>query len=77
MSAEQAAQYESALPSGTRLLTMQIDKEGTATADYNSALGTDAAPCVKAERRAQIERTLKEFTEIKNVVITVEGEIWE
>ncbi|MBI2551720.1 GerMN domain-containing protein [Candidatus Uhrbacteria bacterium] len=76
LSAEHAAQYASALPTGTRLLTMQIDKEGTARADYNSALDGQGAPCLKAERRAQIERTLKEFSEIKKVVITVEGEVW-
>lgn len=77
MPADLAERYESALPQGTRLLTMQIDKEGVATADYNDALDAAGAPCVKAERRAQIENTLKEFSEIKNVVITVAGKVWE
>lgn len=75
--ADQAEQYGSAFAPGTRLLTMQIDKEGVATAAYNDALDADGAPCVKAERRAQIERTLREFSEIKKVVITVDGKAWE
>ncbi len=73
---EAREKYASAFAPGTRLLTMQIDKDGTAHANYNSVLNAEATECVKAERRAQIETTLKEFPEIKNVVITVEGEAW-
>lgn len=75
--AEASEKYGSALAPGTRLLTMRIDEEGVAYADYNSALNTEAAECVKTQRRAQIESTLKEFPEIKGIVITVEGKVWE
>ena len=69
--------YVSALPSGTRLLTMRIDRDGVAHADYNGNLNNAVEGCAKAERRAQIESTLREFPEIKSVVITVEGKVWE
>ena len=74
---EQREQYASALALGTRLLSMKISPEGVATADYNSALNAELNDCSKTQRRAQIERTLREFTEIKQVVITVQGEKWE
>ena len=75
--AEQAEKYVSTLPSGTRLLTMQIDRDGIAHANYNSTLNAPATDCIKAERRVQIEATLKEFSQIKSVVITVEGKVWQ
>lgn len=75
MSQESSAQYVSALAPGTRLLTMRIDKEGVATANYNSMLREEENDCNKAQRRAQIEKTLREFSEIKSVRITVEGEV--
>lgn len=77
MPKEISNQYVSALVPGTRLLTMRISDAGVAIADYNSALDDAIAPCVKAQRRAQIEATLKEFAEIKGVAITVGGVGWE
>lgn len=75
--AEVREQYVSALSLATRLLSMRIDDEGAAMADYNSALDDALTSCAKDQRRAQIERTLKEFPEIKSVVVTVNGEVWE
>ena len=74
---EQREQYASALAPGTRLLSMKISPEGVAAADYNSALNAELNDCNKAQRRAQIERTLREFPEVKQVVITVQSEKWE
>lgn len=77
LSAEIADEYISALGAGTRLIVMRIDKEGVATADYNSALNEGLNDCNRAQRRAQIANTLKEFPQIKEVVITVNGQVWE
>ncbi len=72
-----AGDYVSAFAAGTRLILMRISPEGVATADYSSALNTDLNDCNKAQRRAQIVNTLKEFSQIKDVVITVNGQNWE
>jgi len=67
----------SALALGTRLLSMQISKEAVATANYNDKLNEELNDCNGPQRRAQIENTLREFAEIKEVVITVNGQVWE
>lgn len=74
---EAAGGYVSALGAGVRLIVMRIDKEGVATADYSRALSEGLNDCNTAQRRAQIVNTLKEFPQIKEVVITVNGEKWE
>lgn len=74
---EAREQYVSALAPATRLRSMKISPEGVATADYNAALNTELNDCNKPQRKAQIERTLKEFEEVKEVVITVDGKVWE
>lgn len=68
--------YTSALLSGTRLLSLKIDGEGTTTADYNSRLKEDLGECGAVQRRTQIENTLGEFAEVKKAVITINGEVW-
>lgn len=77
LTGEDAEKYASALVPGTRLLSMKMSPTGVATADYNTALNSELNDCNKAQRKAQIERTLKEFSEIKNVAITVEGKVWQ
>lgn len=72
-----AGDYVSAFAPGTRLIIMRISPEGVATADYSSALNTELNDCNRAQRRAQIVNTLKEFSQIKDVVITVNGQAWE
>lgn len=69
--------YVSALAQGTRLLTLRIDGEGKAAIDFNSRLKEELGKCGGAQRRAQIENTVREFPQVKAVAITVNGKIWE
>ncbi len=62
------------IPSEVKLNTIIIDN-GTANVDFNSALNEKTAgSCMVTSIRSQIEKTLKQFPTVKNVVISVEGE---
>ncbi|MBI4135688.1 GerMN domain-containing protein [Candidatus Uhrbacteria bacterium] len=77
MPADAGGDYISALSPGTRLIVMNIATDGIATADYSKALSDELNDCNTAQRRAQIVNTLKEFSQIKEVIITINGEVWE
>jgi len=69
--------YVTSILSGTRLLSLKIDKDGKAIVDYNAVLIKDLDECKAKQRRAQIEHTIQEFPKVKAVEITVDGQVWE
>jgi spore germination protein GerM len=71
------AGFVSALLPGTRFMNLRIDRDGKATADFNNKLNEELGECRKEQRRSQIINTLKQFPEIKEIVITVDKILWQ
>lgn len=71
--AEQGEGFRTAVLPGTTLLSVTVEGD-TAKADFSRqfALGI-AGSCNVAALRAQVEQTLKQFPNVKNVKILVEG----
>lgn len=75
---ESADGYESSLPERVRLKSVAADSEGVVTADFDDYLGRGVAgSCRVGAIRAQIESTLKQFPEVREVVISIDGETEE
>lgn len=71
---EKAAGYFSSLPEGAKLISLNI-KNGTAYADFDGGLDEKiGGSCRVSAIRSQIESTLKQFSSVKKVVISVNGE---
>lgn len=71
---ESAKGYNTSLPEGVRLKSVGADANGTVTADFDSALDRGVAgSCRVTAIRDQIVRTLEQFPEVHDVVITVDG----
>jgi len=66
--------YYSEIPPYTRLRDLRISGEGAAIADFNETLNVGGGSCAMTARRAQIENTLLQFPDIKEVIITVNGD---
>lgn len=64
--------FATEIPNGTRLRDITINN-GVARADFSAELNNAAGSCRVAAIRAQIERTLRQFSTVKSVVISVEG----
>lgn len=64
--------YVSQIPDAVELRSLRIEN-GTAYADFNSALNAGGSCRVQAIR-SQITNTLKQFATVNNVVISVNGE---
>lgn len=73
---ERAEGYETQIPPGTRLNKVVVSN-GVATADFSSELNSAAGSCRVTAIRSQIERTLKQFSTVSRVVISVNGETKE
>ena len=59
--------------SGTKLISLKIQND-TAFADFDELLGVNVAgSCRVMAIRAQIEQTLKQFSTVKNVIISING----
>lgn len=71
-SEERVQGYSTQIPSGTKLNKVTV-AGGIARADFSSELNTAAGACRVTAIRAQIERTLKQFSTVKSVIITVNG----
>jgi len=74
-SVDQQAQpgYGTHIPKGTQLISLKVSG-GTATAMFSSELENDGGGSCNAEAiRAEIEQTLKQFSSVHQVVISVEG----
>ncbi len=70
---EQSEGYRSEIPSGTQLNRIVIDA-GTARADFSAELNGAAGSCRVNAIRSQIEQTLRQFTTVRKVVISVQGD---
>jgi hypothetical protein len=71
--AEIVTGVSTSIPAGTVLQKIEI-KNDTAYVDFNSALDFQVGgSCRVTAIRAQIEQTLKQFSTIKNVVISING----
>ena len=71
---ERALGYASAIPQAAALKSVAADAAGTVTADFTEALERGVAgACRTSAIRAQIISTLRQFPEVRSVVITVGG----
>ena len=71
--AEKQKGYFTSLNDGVKLQKLNIEN-GVAKADFSDQLGKDVAgSCKIAAVRAQIARTLKQFSTVKDVVISING----
>jgi Immunoglobulin-like domain of bacterial spore germination/Sporulation and spore germination len=72
-SAEQAAGLRSAIPAGTRLLSMKI-ASGTATVDFSSAFESAATASTMPARLAQVIYTITQFPTVTSVRFQIDGQ---
>ncbi|OIO51774.1 hypothetical protein COY93_00945 [Candidatus Uhrbacteria bacterium CG_4_10_14_0_8_um_filter_58_22] len=67
--------YVSQLPANVKIKSVGADADGIVTADFDRNLDRGVAgSCRVGAIRAQIEATLRQFPEVKSVVVSVEGE---
>lgn len=67
--------YRTHIPKEARLNRLSI-VDGVAYVEFNSALEqTVAGSCRVSAIRAQIEQTLKQFSTIKNVILSIDGRV--
>lgn len=72
---EEGSKYFTSLPNGVTLKKLTIEN-GVAKADFNAALDQNVAgSCRVTSIRAQITETLKQFSSVKSVVISVDGRV--
>jgi len=73
-SSEESKGYISSVPSGVAINSLKISK-GTAYVDFNEKLGEGVGgSCLVDRLRAQITQTLKQFSTVDKVVISINGE---
>jgi hypothetical protein len=70
--AELNAGYISAIPEGVELNSIKIE-DGTLFVDFNQEVQSGGGSCAFASRLGSLNQTLKQFSTVKNVVISVEG----
>ncbi len=69
-----AAGYRTAIPSNVTLKSVAADAEGVVTADFDERLSRGVAgSCTVEAIRAQIGVTLKQFPEVRDVIVSVNG----
>lgn len=73
-SSETALGYFTSLPTNVKIKSLAVDARGTLTIDFDNGLQKGVAgSCRVTAIRAQIETTLKQFPEVREVVIMVNG----
>lgn len=71
---EEQAGYQTNIPARTKLKSVVIEN-GTAKADFSEELNQfGGGSCRVAAIRAQISETLKQFSSVTNVIISVNGQ---
>lgn len=71
---ERGKGYYSSIPIGTELNSLKVE-DGVAYADFNQKLTENiGGACLNSKIRSQIEGTLKQFSTVDKVVISVNGE---
>lgn len=69
-----AAGYRTSIPGSVKLKSVAADAAGTVTADFDARLSIGVAGSCRVESiRAQIGATLKQFPEVHDVVISING----
>jgi hypothetical protein len=69
-----ANKYYTLIPSGVKIKSLNIDSKGVAKVDFDSALEQGVGgSCRVSAIRSQITQTLKQFTTVKSVVISIDG----
>ncbi|HTK05467.1 MAG TPA: GerMN domain-containing protein [Candidatus Eisenbacteria bacterium] len=69
-----AAGYRTSIPGSVKLKSVAADANGTVTADFDDRLSRGVAGSCRIESiRAQIGATLKQFPEVHDVVISING----
>lgn len=71
--AEKSQGYYSSINPGVKVQSLTIDSNGTARADFSSELESPGGSCRVTEIRSEINFTLKQFSTIKNVIISING----
>jgi len=70
--------YATSLPKNVVLRSIAADADGVVTADFTSSLDRGVAgSCRVLSIRTQIEQTLRQFPEVRGVVISVDGDAEE
>ena len=69
---EKAAGYASAIPAGSKLNSLAM-VGGEARADFNAATESGGGSCSMAMRTEQITETLKQFSTVKIIRLSVDG----
>lgn len=72
---EVAGGYLTSIPAGVKLKSVAADANGVVTADFDDRLDRNVAgSCRVGSIRSQIAATLKQFPEVREVVISVNGD---
>jgi hypothetical protein len=75
---EESEGYDTSIPERAKIKSVAADAEGVVTADFDDRLDRGVAgSCRVSAIRAQIESTLKQFPEVRDVIISVDGETEE
>lgn len=66
--------YSTSIPVNAALKSVAADADGVVTADFTEALARGVSgPCRPATIRSQIAVTLRQFPEVRDVIITING----
>jgi hypothetical protein len=71
--AEMSDGYFSNINSGVKIQSLSIDANGTAHVDFSEELETTGGSCRVIEIRSEINYTLKQFSTVKDVIISING----
>jgi spore germination protein GerM len=70
--------YLTSINQGVKINSLTLDKQGTAKVDFNQQIQDQVGgSCRVSSIRAQITQTLEQFTSVKRVIISVEGNTQE
>ncbi len=61
------------IPVGTMLKTVKVSDKGVAEVNFTASLNNIGGSCAVSAARAQIEQTMKQFPQVKSVLICVDG----
>lgn len=71
--AEKNLGFTTNIPAGTMLKTVKITDKGVAEVNFTAGLNRIGGSCAVSAARAQIEQTMKQFPQVKSVLICVDG----
>jgi spore germination protein GerM len=72
---EKAGGYTTSIPTAAKVRSVSVNAAGTVTVDFDEGIQRGVAgSCRVGAIRAQVERTLRQFPEVRDVVISVRGD---